>query len=181
MRLSRTVLPTRYDLTIAPDLAAGRFEGSVHIAVEVTEPTDTIVLHAHELEVELGAVEQDGAALDATLVADPDAERLTVTAGDLAPGPATLTLRFSAALSAGLVGFYRSTYLDDDGTEHTLAATQFEAPHARRAFPCFDETIVSGAGAHSSPAMAIKSEVVPSGLRRVMEKSSSVSSSSRAH
>ena len=48
-------------------------------------------------------------------------------------------LRFHGRLTDDLVGFYRSTYTAEDGTTHTLATTQFEAPHARRAFPCFDE------------------------------------------
>jgi puromycin-sensitive aminopeptidase len=50
-----------------------------------------------------------------------------------------LELRFDGAISHGLLGFYRSTYVDEAGAEQVLAATQFEAPHARAAFPCFDE------------------------------------------
>src|SRR5205823_13707286 len=47
--------------------------------------------------------------------------------------------RFHGTLTDRLVGFYRSTFTDDDGEEHALAVTQFEATHAREAFPCFDE------------------------------------------
>ena len=50
-----------------------------------------------------------------------------------------MRLHFRGRLTDDLVGFYRSTYTAEDGTPRTLAATQFEAPHARRAFPCFDE------------------------------------------
>ncbi|HEY4375993.1 MAG TPA: M1 family aminopeptidase, partial [Acidimicrobiales bacterium] len=35
--------------------------------------------------------------------------------------------------------FYRSTFVDDAGEKRTLACTQFEAPYARWAFPCWDE------------------------------------------
>src|SRR5207237_1978428 len=38
-----------------------------------------------------------------------------------------------------LRGFYRSTFTDDAGMQHVIGTTQFEAPHARRAFPCWDE------------------------------------------
>ena len=71
---------------------------------------------------------------------DPDEERVTLTfAEPLAPGPATLHLGFSGILNDRLRGFYRSTFTDDDGVEHTIATTQMESTDARRAFPCWDE------------------------------------------
>ena len=54
-------------------------------------------------------------------------------------GPATLHLAFTGILNDKLHGFYRSTFTDDDGVEHVIATTQFEATDARRAFPCWDE------------------------------------------
>ncbi|HVJ98523.1 MAG TPA: M1 family metallopeptidase [Acidimicrobiia bacterium] len=139
-RLPTTVRPRRYDLLIAPDLGASTFAGEVVIALELTEATDTIVLHARELDVALVALTQGGSPVAATLTSEPDAERIVIRAdGHLAPGDATLELRFDGEISSGLLGFYRSTYVDEAGVEQVLAATQFEAPHARAAFPCFDE------------------------------------------
>jgi aminopeptidase N len=49
-------------------------------------------------------------------------------------------LSFTSALNDKLVGFYRSTYVDEaSGETRLLAVTQFEDIHARRAFPCLDE------------------------------------------
>jgi puromycin-sensitive aminopeptidase len=139
-RLSRAVLPISYDLVIETDADIDRFEGAVTIAVSVEEPTATIVLHARDLDVELGSLSQGGLEIPAKLTLDPETERITVNAErTLAAGPAHLSLRFSAPVSRGLLGYYRSTYVDEQGTERVLGATQFEAPHARRAFPCFDE------------------------------------------
>ena len=36
-------------------------------------------------------------------------------------------------------GFYRTTFTDEHGRAQVVATTQFEATHARRAFPCWDE------------------------------------------
>ncbi len=46
---------------------------------------------------------------------------------------------FRGTLNDKLRGFYRVSYKDPAGVTRTLAATQFEATDARRAFPCWDE------------------------------------------
>jgi puromycin-sensitive aminopeptidase len=139
-RLPRTTRPRRYELLIAPDLDASTFSGEVVINLELTEPTDTIVLHAKDLDVALVRLDQGGAHLAADLSVEAEREHLVITADrPLAAGDAVLELRFDGAISHGLLGFYRSTYVDEAGADRVLAATQFEAPHARAAFPCFDE------------------------------------------
>jgi puromycin-sensitive aminopeptidase len=139
-RLPLSTRPRRYELLIAPDLDASTFSGEVVIALELTEPTDTITLNAKGLDVALVELRQGGAPVAATLVAQPELEQLVITADRaLSAGDAVLELQFDGPISHGLLGFYRSTYVDDAGADRVLAATQFEAPHARAAFPCFDE------------------------------------------
>jgi len=139
-RLPRTTRPVHYDLVLEPDLTSARFRGTVAIDIEVLEPTDTVVLNAIDLDV-LAASADQGSAIEATTMAlDDETERLLLTfPAPLAPGRARLRLRFDGELNDKLRGFYRSTYTDDDGAEHTIATTQFESTNARRAFPCYDE------------------------------------------
>jgi puromycin-sensitive aminopeptidase len=135
-RLPTGVAPRRYDLTISPDLEASTFEGRVVISVDVLEATDEIVLHAKDLNILAAAI--DGSS--ATVSSRPDVDQLVLAAGrTLDPGNAVVEIVYAGRISHGLLGFYRSTFTDTDGNERVLAATQFEAPHARAAFPCFDE------------------------------------------
>ncbi len=139
-RLPRTVVPSHYDITLEPDLTAASFQGSVKIDVDLAEPTNTIVLHAIELDLHTVTVSQDGADHRGSVTFDEDAETATLTFDhELASGPAVLAIGFVGTLNDDLRGFYRSVFHDDDGVEHTIATTQFEAADARRAFPCWDE------------------------------------------
>ncbi|HEY6697640.1 MAG TPA: M1 family metallopeptidase, partial [Acidimicrobiales bacterium] len=145
-RLPRTVVPRRYDLTLEPDLEAASFSGHETIAVEVLAETSEVVLNAAEIEIDEATAEiaADGETGRGPLVAnvtlDDEAERATLTFDRPLPaGEATLRLRFRGVLNDKLRGFYRSTFIDGDGVERVLAATQMEATDARRAFPCWDE------------------------------------------
>ena len=140
-RLPRTVVPSRYDLRLEPDLAAATFAGRVEIAVVVHEPVEEIVLNAAELQIAQAFVEGapgDRIATSATL--EEETERCRLRLGrSLAPGKWGLTIRFTGTLNDKLRGFYRSKYKNKEGEWRWLAATQFEATDARRAFPCWDE------------------------------------------
>ena len=140
--LPRNATPSRYDLTLQPDLQQATFTGSVIITLEVVEPSDAIWLNAADLEIISTALE-DG---DGNHVCSPEAEmvtehqRLRLGLGAALPtGSYRLMLGFEGILNDKLRGFYRSVFKDELGNEHVIATTQFESTDARRAFPCFDE------------------------------------------
>ncbi len=140
-RLPRHIIPRRYDLRLEPDLTAATFTGEVTIALAVKQTTQTILLNAVDLVIESATIDgRQGQPLTATVELEPHTQRVKLTVGEpLQPGECRLHLSFHGILNDQLRGFYRSTYKDEAGTVHTLAATQFEATDARRTFPCWDE------------------------------------------
>jgi puromycin-sensitive aminopeptidase len=142
-RLPRTVVPSRYDLTLEPDLDAGTFRGSVDVSLTVLEAITEIVLNANELRLEgatLATADGDRSVEVSKILTDDDAERATIGLAEAAePGQWTLRIGFAGELNPRLTGFYRSTYTDQEGRTQVVGTTHFEATDARRAFPCWDE------------------------------------------
>ncbi len=140
-RLPRHVIPTHYDLRIEPDLHAHSFTGHEMVTLTVVEPTTEVLLNATELDVSAATLSGDGQSPRVgTVRMDPEQQRCHITfPSAIPPGVWKLGLTFRGTLNDKLRGFYRSTYKDERGVAHTLAATQFEATDARRAFPCWDE------------------------------------------
>ena len=140
-RLPRHIVPTRYELRLEPDLTTATFTGQVTITLTVHQTTQTIILNAVDLVVDTARLEgEDGHRIEATTELDHSLQRATLSFGrPISQGAWKLYLSFHGNLNDQLRGFYRSTYKDQSGTVQTLAATQFEATDARRAFPCWDE------------------------------------------
>ena len=136
-----TVRPSRYQLWLQPDLTNFRFAGEETIEVEVMEPTSQVQLNSIEIDIQSATLSQGGDSHSASDISF-DTKRETVTLSFAEPipaGTASLKLVFSGELNDKLRGFYRSQYASQDGETRYLAATQFEATDARRAFPCWDE------------------------------------------
>jgi puromycin-sensitive aminopeptidase len=140
-RLPRHVFPTRYELRLEPDLVTATFTGDEIVTLTVTQPTTMIVVNAVDLSVSRAEiVDATGSRHEASIELDEPLQRCRlIFERSLMPGQWHLHLMFQGTLNDKLRGFYRSTYKDQTGAVHTLAATQFEATDARRAFPCWDE------------------------------------------
>ncbi|WP_187299322.1 M1 family metallopeptidase [Nitrospira moscoviensis] len=140
-RLPRHVVPHRYELRLEPDLASARFSGLVTISLTVHQVTDTILLNALDLAISSATIDRPNTQpLTATVEMEAATQRCRLSFPQpIAPGGWRLHLTFAGILNDKLRGFYRSTYTDLAGATQTIAATQFEATDARRAFPCWDE------------------------------------------
>ena len=135
-RLPKHVRPSRYAVELAPDLVAATFTGTVSIAADVVEEATSITLNAIDLEI--GACSIDGVPAAWALL--PETERLVITPErSLQAGSVTIDIDFTGTINDKLRGFYRSTFVDDDGNVQVIATTQMQATDCRRAFPCWDE------------------------------------------
>ncbi|MEZ5341935.1 MAG: M1 family metallopeptidase [Acidimicrobiales bacterium] len=133
-RLPSDVVPVRYAVRLVPNLDDESFTGTVRITATALNDVAEIVLNSDGLTITTASV--NGATTDVTI--DDETERL-ILARSVPAGDVVIDLSFSGVFNDQLVGFYISRFDDADGNPQKLATTQFEATHARKAFPCWDE------------------------------------------
>ncbi len=179
-RLPATVAPEHYEIKLTPDLEKFVFSGEETVRIAVREPVPEIVLNAAELNIKHACVSNGKKMkVEAEVSYDQGNERAVLKfPRAIEPGAWKLHLDFTGTLNDKLHGFYRSTFKDEKGEQKVIAATQFEATDARRAFPCWDEpdykavfkvtlvvdehlTAISNAGVESeSPVAGTKKKAV---------------------
>lgn len=137
-QLPTDAIPVNYNLLFDVDLKNFNFHGREAIDVQIRKPTSEIVLNSWDLEITMACFSQGGKSIKAHVKLDSEKETAVLKFGKRLKGSGKLIINFTGKLNDDLVGFYRSKYTIGK-TEKYLATTQFEAPYARRAFPCFDE------------------------------------------
>ncbi|XP_055523576.1 aminopeptidase N-like [Wyeomyia smithii] len=154
-RLPNNSYPLRYDLELTTYIHEDgrsrqfRFDGSVKIEVFVKdERNSSITLHYRQItitHVKLWSFFGNGTENvllndNSSFQLDPVREFVTVMPpGVDLKGTYFLEFEYNGQLREDNAGFYRSSYVDDEGKTRWLATTQFSSTDARHAFPCYDE------------------------------------------
>jgi len=176
-RLPGHISPKEYRIEFEPDLAKSTFSGRETISIVLEKADDRIVLNSLDLKIGKCVIRQSG--IDSKPKIDEERENQTVTlslGSRLEAGEAEIEIEFSGELNDNLCGFYRSKYTVK-GKSKCMAVTQFEAPYARMAFPCFDEpdkkaafevSLVVGEGLQGISNMPVRNELEREG-KKVLE------------
>ena len=135
-RLPHIAAPESYQLSFAPDFTNNTFAGVETVQVRVLQPTSEIVLNAVGITFQSVSITSRAGDQQAHVSLDKEKQMAHLAVEkQLAPGPATIQIRYTGILNDELRGFYIGK--DDQGRKY--AATQLEDTDARRAFPSFDE------------------------------------------
>ncbi|KAK2852812.1 hypothetical protein Q7C36_008013 [Tachysurus vachellii] len=148
-RLPDYIIPIHYDLHLEPNLDTDVYIGSVAIHLNLTKASKHLWLHIRETYVSsMPTLELKGPTGTTSIglkgcfeytpqeyVVMEATEELRATSTDESY---ILTLQFQGWLNGSLVGFYKTTYVEN-GEIKKIAATDHEPTDARKSFPCFDE------------------------------------------
>lgn len=122
-RLSHAIVPENYTIYLKPNIPEKTFIGTNTISFRKNEDYDHAELYAELITIK--AITQNGISLKYT----HEDTRLNIFGQSLEASP--VKIEFEGSLDHECAGWY---YVDD-----RTCSTQFEAVHARKAFPCFDE------------------------------------------
>ncbi|XP_058801112.1 endoplasmic reticulum aminopeptidase 2-like isoform X2 [Phymastichus coffea] len=144
VRLPSFAHPTRYNITIHPNLTTLEVKGQVTIEFHVDRETNFIVFHSKNLTItEKMVQDHKGRRLKISRMLEyPRHQQLYLELEESKfrkKGNYSVHLRFVSKLKNELEGFYLSSYVNAHGEKRYLATTHFEPTYARSAFPCFDE------------------------------------------
>src|SRR3990170_4081752 len=100
-KLPATVVPERYELSLAPDLSNWTFTGEENISINVQERVREIVLNAAELELQSVELQlADGKVLPGKSRLDAENEQATLSFSETVPaGGHELRIKFSGILN----------------------------------------------------------------------------------
>ena len=148
-RIPQSTQPLHYDVYLFPDLKKDTFNGKVAIDIQVTgtTPREFLVVHTKHLNITKTnlVVTESGEEVDLAESFEYQPNEFWVVrpqAKHIPPGLVyTLFLEFNGKLVGnGILGFYKSVYVDSKtGENRAMATSKFQPTYARRAFPCFDE------------------------------------------
>src|SRR6185295_10510782 len=114
--LPRVARPLHYAIEVVPDATTLTFEGTTSIDIEVFERTDTLTLHANELQFTVARlVPANGAGAGVVLDAqiDPDAQTVRLKAPTaLAPGKYRLEFAYTGKINTQATGLFALDYPD---------------------------------------------------------------------
>ncbi|KAM8940284.1 glutamyl aminopeptidase isoform 2-T2 [Pelodytes ibericus] len=144
-RLPTYINPVHYDLEIQPFMDQDTYNGSVTIWINVNQPEIRhLWLHIRETRL-IGQPRLRKASTNQEILVHDCFhykvhEYIVFQSNEVLNQDETylLTLQFAGQLNGSLVGFYRTTYVDN-GVTKSIAATDHEPTDARKSFPCFDE------------------------------------------
>ena len=149
MRLPKKLMPLEYTLFVTPFIVQDNFtfQGHVEIDIKIFEKkVNCIILHSQGLKIfenTVKVMDADNQNYEIVGFGYEDATQfLTIFVSKYLPLENTIkvTIDYQGKLNPDLMGFYWSSYFDEEtNSTQFMATTQFEATAARRALPCFDE------------------------------------------
>lgn len=139
-RLPNDTRPETYDVRLRTWVHEGYFEftGVVNIGIITVNETDAITIHTRQLDIIQIRLMTAG-PIPALISISPFTYHTTYEFlripinGDILPANTryTLEITYNGTLRTNQGGFYRSSYLNDNGERVWLATTQFESTDAR--------------------------------------------------
>lgn len=140
-QLPRNARPRHYAIRVTPDAATLRFNATVRIDLDLVVAGSSLTLNAADLELASAQISRRGAAPQAAKISyDRAAETVTLDFPSALPaGRYTLEISYAGIINRQANGLFALDYRDPQGKDQRALFTQFEAPHARRFVPSWDE------------------------------------------